>query len=46
MDGLFYQTVVEIRGMDRIIGVVKLDIGFDVLNLNAIVLVAFLKFIA
>ena len=46
MDGLFHQIVVEIRGMDQILGVVKLDFGFDVSNLNAIVLVAFLKSIA
>ena len=32
--------------MDQTLGVVKLDFGFDVSNLNAIVLVAFLRSIA
>ena len=32
--------------MDQTLGVVKLDFVFDVSNLNAIVLVAFLRFIA
>ena len=45
-DNLFYHIVVEIRDMDQTLGVVKLDFGFDVSNLNAIVLVAFLKSIA
>ena len=45
-DGLFYHIVVEIRGLDLILWVVKLDFGFDVSKLNAIVLVAFLKSIA
>ena len=41
MNGLFYHIVVEMRVMDQILGVVKLDSGFDVSNLNTSVLVAF-----
>ena len=46
MDGIFCHIVVEIRGLDLILWVVKLDSGFDVSNLNTIVLVAFLRSIA
>ena len=43
MDGLLYHNVVKIRGMDQILGVVKLDSGFDVSNLNTVVFVEFLR---
>ena len=46
MNGLFYHIVVEMRVMDQILGVVKLDSGFDVSNLNTSVLDAFLRSIA
>ena len=44
--GLFYHIVVEIRGVNQTLGVVKFDFVFDVSNSNVIVLVAFLRFIA
>ena len=43
MNGLFCHIVVEVRGMDQILGVVKLDFGFDVSNLNTVVLAPFLR---
>ena len=46
MNGLFHHIVVEIRGKDHLLGVVRLDSGFDVSNLNTSVLVAFMRSIA
>ena len=46
MNGLFYCIVVEIRGMDQILRVVKFDSGLDVSDLNTSVLDAFLRSIA
>ena len=42
LNNVFYHIVSEMGGMDQILGVVMLDVGFDVTNCNAIVLVAFL----
>ena len=38
--------VFEMRGMDQILGVVKLVFEFDVSNCSAVVLVAFLRSVA
>ena len=46
MNGRFHQIVFEIGGMDQILGVVKVDFGFDVSESSTVVQVAFLRSVA